>query len=166
MLDFCLVIDPLELWQPLDVREEPDDFPVHFFVGKAQVDDVLDEGQEHEAGAQAVGLDQVVEEPEADLVGKDGQVLVLEDFASLEALLPEGDVLLVHSGGDLLQLLSEGGVLVHHLKYYTLTKGSLLCYSLWKDPNHLNKHSDQGKCSVTDILISPTMLNNNNLSTI
>ena len=101
------------------MREQRDDLFVHLLVGKAQVDDVLDEGQEHEAGVQAVGLDEVVEQSEADLVGEDGQVLVLKDLASFDALLPEGHVFLIDRGGDLFELLSESGVLIHHLKYYT-----------------------------------------------
>jgi hypothetical protein len=118
VLDFGLVLNSFEFGESLDMCEQRDDLFVHLLVGKAQVDDVLDEGQEHEAGVQAVGLDEVVEQSEADLVGEDGQVLVLKDLASLDALLPEGHVFLVDRGGDLLQLLSESGVLIHHLKYY------------------------------------------------
>ena len=74
---------------------------VHFKVGEAQVDDILHEGKEEHAGGEAVGFRQMSEQPEANLVGEDGEMLILEDLAGLDDFFLEGDVLLVDIAGYL-----------------------------------------------------------------
>ena len=49
-LEFGAVVLRGEFGNGLDVREEVDDFTGHFFVGKSEVDDVLEEGKEDEGG--------------------------------------------------------------------------------------------------------------------
>jgi len=105
------------------MREECDDFPIHLFVGKAQVDDILDEVQKHHTSAEAVGLDEVVEQSKADLIREDRQVFILEDFASLKTFLPKCNVFLVHSICYFFELLSKDSILVHHLEI--LYKGGI-----------------------------------------
>lgn len=97
-----LVLKAVEFGQSLDVGEESDDLPGHLFVGEAQVNDVLQEGEEGERGGERAGLGQLPEESEADLVGEDGQMVVLEDLAGLDDLLAEDGVLLVDVGEDAL----------------------------------------------------------------
>ena len=60
--------------------EEEKDLFRHLFVSVAEVDYLVEEGQEEERGSEAVGLGEVAEEAEADFVWEDGQVLGLEDL--------------------------------------------------------------------------------------
>jgi hypothetical protein len=96
------------------VCEERDDFPGHLFIGEAQVNDILQEGEEGQRGGEGAGVGELPEESEADLIGEDGQMVVLEDLAGLDDLLAEDGVLLVDVGEDAFELLSEDDVLVHH----------------------------------------------------
>lgn len=116
VLNFGFVLDALELGKRFDVHEESDDLAVHLFIGEPQIDDVLDEGNEQEAGGETGGLGEVPKQSEAHFVGENREVLVFEHFAGLEALFAQSEVLLVDSAHYFPQLLSKDSVLVHHLQ--------------------------------------------------
>lgn len=96
------------------MSEERNDLPGHLFVGEAEVNDILQEGEESQWGGERARLGELPKEAEADLIGEDGQMVILKDLASLYDLLAEYGVLLVDVGDDALELLSKDDVLVHH----------------------------------------------------
>ena len=54
------------------------------------------------------------EEPETYFIGKDGEMVVLEDLACLDDFFSEGGMFFVDSGGDAFELVAEYSVVVDH----------------------------------------------------
>jgi hypothetical protein len=114
LLHFGLVLEPSESGEGFDVPKEGDDFSVHLLVVEAEVDHVLDEGEEEEGGAEAVCFGQLPQQSEDDLIGEHRQMLVFEDLAGLHHFLAERGMLLIEVVGDLAQFLTEDTVVAHH----------------------------------------------------
>ena len=115
LLHLALEVQPLEFRQAFYLPQQVQDLLRHLFVCEAQVYHVLHERQEQHPCGHAVCVCDLPEQPEADLIGKHRQLLVLEDFAGLYHFLPQDAVLLVYGRCDASQLLAEQRVVVQHM---------------------------------------------------
>lgn len=79
----------------------------------------MQKGEEDEAGADTAGFRNLSEESEADFIGEDGKVIVIEHFCYFENLLTQYHVLLIDGGTYLSQLLSKYDVVVQHSSIIT-----------------------------------------------